>query len=314
MNYMASFNVAELDVLRGEWAEIRDMCWSKNTHKTRQSQWRRFFAFCAEFGFNPIPAAAETMCLYIVFLARSCCYITIKNYVSGVWALHDYWGVRHLDTTSFIIKSTLQGAKRLLGCETVQAPPLSPEDMVKLYKVLDMSIFTDLQLWCAVTVAYRCLLRVSHITESPHTIKVKDIVFTDSGFDIHINSSKTVQFKERAQVIPVVRSSGILCPAYYLQCYIAMAILRQEDSLFPYSYNRFASLFKGLCRTAGLKEHYTTHSMRRGSATFLSSFLPLHDVKTYGDWKSWAVLLYISDNYASRKGKDYLVASKLAEY
>ena len=314
MNCKVSSIVAELSALRDEWAEVRDMCWSLNTHKARCSQWRRYFSFCKEFNLRPLPAVSETIGLYITFLARDCCYVTIKNYISGVWALHDYYGVEHIESSSFIIQSTMKGAKRLLGCETVQAPPLNPQDMVKLFKVLNLNKFEDLQLWCAITIAYRCLLRVSHITESPHTIRKQDIVFTDSGVDIHIRSSKTVQFKERAQLIPVVRANSVLCPVSYLQMYLSRANLAPTDYLFPYSYNRFASLFKGLCQLGGLEGNYTTHSMRRGSATFLSSFLPLHDVKVYGDWKSWAVLLYISDSYTSRKYKDHLVASKLSEF
>ena len=175
MNFLA---VVELDALREEWSSVRDLCWSVNTHKARKSQWRRFFRFCEEFNLQPLPSSSETICLYVIYLSRSCCYTTIKNYISGVWALHDYWGYPHVDSSSFLIKSTLTGAKRLLGCDTVQAEPLSTEDLLKIYSILDMSKFKDLQLWSAITLAYRCLLRVSHVTASPHVIRRGDIHFT----------------------------------------------------------------------------------------------------------------------------------------
>ena len=302
-------------MLRGEWAEVRDLCWSENTHKARRSQWKRYFGFCTEYGLKPLPSDPETVCLYIIFLSRKCCYVTIQNYISGLWALHDYWGLKHVDTSLFLIRSTLKGAKRLLGCETVQAPPLFPADLVKMWRVMNLYNAGDLQLWCAITLAYRCLLRVSHITCSPHTLRVGDVKFTESGMDITVRSSKTVQFRERIQVIPILRAgNSVLCPVRYLRCYLSSANLPDDSPLFPYNYNRFSVLFKKVCFKAGLKENYTTHSMRRGSATFLASFLPLHVVKTYGDWRSWAVLLYISDTYATRKDKDVLVADKLSEY
>ena len=269
-----------------------------------------------EYELKTLPADPETVCLFIIFLARTCCYVTIQNYVSGLWALHDYWGIKHVDSSMFLIKSTMKGAKRLLGCQTVQAPPLFPQDMVRIWRVMNLDNFYDLQLWCAITVAYRCLLRVSHVTTSPHTLLVGDVTFTPGGMDITVRSSKTIQFRERLQVIPVVKAgNSVLCPVAYLRSYLAAAGLPRDSPLFPYTYNRFSSLFKNVCFKAGLKAKYTTHSMRRGSATFLSTFLPLHVVKTYGDWRSWAVLLYTyTDTYTTRKEKDALVASKLSMY
>ena len=298
-----------------EWSNIRDLCWSDNTWKSRKSQWKRYYDFCTEFALLPLPADAETIGLYVTYLARKCCYVTIMNYISGVWALHDYWGVKHVDPTTFIIRSTLLGAKRLLGCESVQADPLSPEQMQRLYRALDMSIFKDLQFWCAMCVMYRCLLRISHIVVSPHTMKVKDLTWTTDGIDVCIRSSKTIQFKQRVVRVPVLRSSGsVLCPCDYLRQYLSMARLHPESPLFPFTYGGFSHRLKKLCLEAGLEGNFTTHSLRRGSATFLSEFLPMHIVKTYGDWKSWSVLLYISDDYSTRRHKDVLVANKLSMY
>ena len=80
MSSIVSPHVAGLDVLRGEWAEIQDLCWAVNTHKARRSQWRRYDAFCSEFGLTPLPASPETVCLHVTYLSRTCCYVTIKNY------------------------------------------------------------------------------------------------------------------------------------------------------------------------------------------------------------------------------------------
>ena len=312
---MDSLNVVGWLELLQEWGEVRSRCWSDNTWKSRKSQWKRYNDFCTEFDLVPIPADVETVGIYIVYLSRTCCYVTIANYISGVWALHDHWGVPHIDPTSFILRSTLQGAKRLLGCESVQSDPLSPEQMKMIWAVLDLSVCADVQFWTALCLMYRCLLRVSHVVASPHTIRNKDIVHTREGVDVCIRSSKTIQFRERKVIVPVIRASGsVLCPCAYLQYYMAGQDLQPEAPLFPYTYNMFSNRLKKVCIRAGLQGRFTTPSLRRGSATFLSSFLPMHVIKTYGDWKSWAVLLYISDNYAARKDKDYIVADKLSAY
>ena len=108
--------VAGKQELVEEWGELRELCWSENTKKSRKSQWRKYFQFCEDFRLVPLPADVETVGLYITHLSKRCCYVTIINYVSGLWALHDFWGIPHLDPSVFIIKATLKGAKRLLGC------------------------------------------------------------------------------------------------------------------------------------------------------------------------------------------------------
>ena len=294
---------------------VKDKCWSENTHKARASQWRRYFGFCDEFNLVALPADVETVGLYITFLARKVCYVTIINYISGLWALHDYWGIPHVDPQIFLIRATLKGAKRLLGCETVQVDPLSPIDLQAIFRLLNVQEFRDLQFWCAVCLMYRCLLRVGHIVASPHTMLVKDIRWTTGGMDVIIRSSKTIQFRQRTVTVPVLSAGdSVLCPCGFMRKYISWAGLNVDSPLFPYSYQEFAARLKRLCITAGLRGVYGTHSLRRGAATFLSSFLPLHDVKTYGDWRSWSVLLYISDNYSTRKMKDSLVAERLSGY
>lgn len=295
--------------------EVKDKCWSENTHKARASQWRRYFSFCDEFNLVALPADVETVGLYITFLARKVCYVTIINYISGLWALHDYWGIPHVDPQIFLIRATLKGAKRLLGCESVQVDPLSPSELKLIFNHLNLDVWRDLQFWCAVCLMYRCLLRVGHIVASPHTMLVRDIKWTQGGMDVIIRSSKTIQFRQRTVTVPVWAAGGsVLCPCGYLRKYLARPGLHVDSPLFPYTYQEFSARLKKLCVQAGLPGRYGTHSLRRGSATFLSSFLPLHDVKTYGDWRSWAVLLYISDNYSTRKMKDTMVAEKLSYY
>ena len=133
--------------------------------------------------------------------------------------------------------------------------------------------------------------------------------------DVVVKSSKTIQYRERVQRVPVLESPGsMLCPVLRLRQYISNSGLSKESYLFPYTYNLFSTKLHKACTKAGLKGDYATHSLRRGSATFLASFLPLHEVRQYGDWKSWAVLLYISDNYVSRMSKDVEVARRWSDF
>ena len=130
-----------------------------------------------------------------------------------------------------------------------------------------------------------------------------------------MRSSKTIQYRQRLNRIPVVESvNSVLCPVRVLRLYISRSERRSSDRLFGFGYEAYNKRLKSLCHSIGLHGHYSTHSVRRGSASYLSTFMPLHDVKAYGDWRSWSVLLYLADNYTSRMSKDYLVAEKLSEF
>ena len=158
-------------------------------------------------------------------------------------------------------------------------------------------------------------MRVGHIVRSPHQLMVRDIEFNDSGMDVIMNSSKTIQYRERVNRIPVVRAAGsALCPVNVLKKYLSHSKLSSSGPLFGYTYNAYNARLKVACEAIGLIGHYSTHSVRRGAASYLATFLPLHDVKSYGDWRSWSVLLYLSDTYSSRKSKDSLVADQLGSY
>lgn len=67
-------------------------------------------------------------------------YSTICNYMSSVWLLHDIEGVPHIDPNCYLMKETLAGAKRSLGCQVRQVDPLSPEDLLKIYHTLDLTV------------------------------------------------------------------------------------------------------------------------------------------------------------------------------
>ena len=307
--------VAGLDLLKDEWKKLRALCWSENTYKAKKTQWKRFLNFCADYELRPLPVTTEVVCLYVTELTKTVCYQTITQYVSGVWSLHKYLDYMYPDPTSFIIQSTLRGAKRLLGASTNPALPLSPENLCAIFRTLDMSSPMDVKFWAALILSFRCLLRVSHLVSSPHQLCVKDIEFNQEGFDLVMRSSKTIQFQERINRIPVIQAPGsILCPVAILSDYITDSGRKGSQPLFGFSYDKYNAKLQRACKAIGLVGHYSTHSVRRGSASYLATFLPLHDVKAYGDWRSWSVLLYLSDTYASRKVKDNHVASELSKY
>lgn len=296
------------------------MCWATTTWSSKISQWKRFSDFCEQYNLVVLPASVDTICLYITYLCGQVKYSTIANYLSSVWSLHDYYGVEPMAKNSFLVKCTMRGARRLLGDSTLSADPLLPTDLVKIYHTLNYKSLLDLVFWTALCVGYRCLLRKGHFTASSHTIKRSDLVFTDYGFCLTITSSKTVQFRERVVKIPVVEApSSVLCPVKWLRMYLNRVNVPMSGPLFlspgkrasPLSYRMFSSKLSSSLTKAGISGNFSSHSLRRGCATFLSRLgLPLHDIKMYGDWRSLSVLFYLSNDVSTRLSKDISVANE----
>ena len=314
------FVVLPESVLRSRWFDLRASCWSVATWKTRRSQWKKYLLFCEDQELEAIPASVETVCLYISFLTFTFKYSSITNYVSAIWILHQWFDTTSPAKGSFLVKCTMLGARRLLGSAVTQMDPLMPDDLLRVFSTLSMKDPWDVLFWCIVTLSFRCLLRKSHLTASPHVIQAEDVSLTSYGLDITINSSKTIQFKERKVVVPIIKSSGPLCPIKWIRRYrravpSTTALLCKPGTQSPPTYVWYLNKLRSACKTAGLSGHYGSHSLRRGSATFLSRIgMPLHDIRIYGDWRSLSVLLYLSADKATRYSKDKYVSHCLSRF
>ena len=235
--------------------------------------------FCEDYHLKSLPASDVTVCLYITHLTKKVCYSSITSYICSVNMMHKYFGCDRPETATFLVRSTMLGAKRLLGSESKPALPLLPENIIQMGKLLDLTNLVDLRFWCALLLSFRCVLRVGHVTESVHALRVRDIVWSGSGMDVIINSSKTVQYRERQEVVPVVRAASALCPILPLKVFLATSCRSSSSTLFGHSYNQYSTKLKSLCKRISLVGQYSSHSVRRGAASFLATFMPLHDVK-----------------------------------
>ena len=76
------------------------------------------------------------------------------------------------------------------------------------------------------------------------------------------------------------------------------------------SYEWYSARLRKLTTRIGLEGKVTSHSLRRGGATYLNSIgISLVDIKQRGDWRSLAVLLYLTDSLDTRISKDKVVTA-----
>ena len=298
------------------------MAYAENTLKSRSSQWNKYIGFCDLYDLVPLPASEDQVCNYITYLTDSLKFSSIQNYISGLNYFHKLYSCTPVDMSSFLVSQTLRGAKRLLGNSTNSAPLLTPEQLKLIYNKLDMSLSSDLCFWCAILTCFRALLRISHVTESSMSLYRKDFAFHEWGVMIHVDKTKTIQFRERVLDIPVCSKKGsIFDLSFYLTLLFQLTPGCMQDFAFlyvqgrqvlPLMYKYFSIRLTAICYELKLPKA-TSHSLRRSGASYLFRLRHnLISIKQRGDWKSLCVLLYLSESQVDLISRDKAVADSLS--
>lgn len=211
--------------------------------------------------------------------------------------------------TFFLVKLVLNGLRNILGVEQHQMMPLRPDQMVRMYSLMAHTTEHE-TMWTALMLSFRTLLRKSNVVpdsvkSGPHTLRRKDIIFTESGCTIMVHSTKTLRHRERVLKIPLgIMDNPVFCVVSRLKSHFHMFPGTPDSYLFyrhssigivPVIYADLLKFIKSLvCLIELNPKDVGTHSMRRSGAAFLHSIgIPLVDIKSLGDWKSYAVLLYL---------------------
>ena len=177
-----------------QWV-LADQGVSDATKSTRDAQAKRYKRFCIMFNLIPFPASADQAGLYATYLqSEKFTPVSIRNYVSGVWYSQKMLGFSDC-SGDFLLKQTLNGIERAFDpSKKVVRYPFTPQDLLRIFNMLDMSDINDVLFWLAVLLGYRCLLRACHMTDSPHSIGVSSLSLSEKYIRIRIITSKTDQF------------------------------------------------------------------------------------------------------------------------
>lgn len=270
--------------------------------------------FCASRDLIAIPATTLTVARFMTYLARSCKFSTINNYLSSIIVLHKYYGHPAGFRDTFYIQLVIRGLRRILGDATNHSIPLSPEQLLKCHGTIDSADSLENSCWAAVILCFRTLLRKSNVLPemyklplSDHIVCRKDVEFTSWGMIITVYATKTIQFKERKLQIPVfTMDSSPLCAVTLLCDHFRQFPGKPTDPLFlktdkklpglrPLLYRDVLGYLKIWVKKIGLDpSNVGLHSLRRSGATFMCRLgVPLTDIKCMGDWRSLAVLEYL---------------------
>ena len=175
-----------------------------------------------------------------------------------------------------------------------------------------------------ILLSFRALLRKCHVTESDASLVRDDFTFYEWGMLLRVRKSKTIQYRERVHLIPVSKvADRALCTVHWVSQHFREVATRGYSHAFripkgqgsislPYSV--YLASLRSLCGRAGLlPAEFSTHSLRRGGATYLwLCGATILEIKEWGDWKSVAVFEYFKDSLKERLARDMQVATILS--
>lgn len=290
------------------------------TQRIRRVQWTCYKQFCQEFRLASIPCSDNQLSLYASYLSRFLSYSSICNYLHAVILVHRLSHCLPPSVSSDSVKLTLQGLKRKPRIVHDPRAPITLGHLKRLLGQLDLTRKAHVMFWTCLLLLFRSLLRVSHVTLSPHNLLIDDVKFVDSGAVLVIRSSKTTLSSSPSRYIPLapIRDKS-MCVVFWLKHWLSMSPAPPSAPLFrlgnqAMSYRSFQEALSSLVSKAGITQKISSHSFRRGGATFLSAIgLPFEKIKERGGWKSNSVLTYIAEPLQVKMRREGVVSNVINE-
>ena len=303
--------MSDLDAEVTRW---RSLTFADSTKTTYSTHLRSFLRFCERYNLQAIPASSATIGRYAAYLARDKTYATVTQYLNIVRIIHVEFGLSNPLDNNWFVRTVFMGIKRGKGLRSTVTYPLLPCHLHIMKERLDLTTLEDQQLWAAILCAFFGLLRVSNVTDT-HPILRKNIALTSEGFVLTITSSKTIQHANRSHpvVLPYIENSAI-CPVAAMSAFLAATpSCPLEAPVFaippplrvgpatPLTAAAFRRRLAALTAACPSLPRCTTHSLRKGGATWLLSCgVPLSAIRIIGDWASDCVYHYLLPDARSR--------------
>lgn len=245
---------------------------SANTRRAYQSDWRSFDAWCLGFGLEALPAAGETVALYLTARAEAGARVsTLERALAAVSQAHQAAG-HPSPRASAAVKAVLRGIRRRLGVRPTQKRPLLVGDLWAITAALPAGRLATARDRALLLLGFSGALRRSELA----ALQVEDVRATPQGLEVLIRSSKTDQ-EGAGQLVGVPRGRA-LCPVQAYTAWLAAAgidagpVFRQVDrhgrlgeAMSP---KAIAEVVKRCAARAGMEtSDVAGHSLRAGLAT-----------------------------------------------
>ena len=247
-----------------------------NTRRAYRSDWNDFTLWCRERRRTTLPAAPETVALYLTELAAVCKVSTLQRRLSSIAQAHQAAGYSAHDspTRHATVRAVWAGIRRAHGTAQEGKAPTLIEDVRAMVATLPDTLL-GLRDRALLLLGFAGAFRRSELV----AVDVRDVAVSRAGLVVTIRRSKTDQEGEGQTVGIPYGSNPDTCPVRAVQAWLECAYIK-EGPLFR-SVNRHEQLQQGrlsdravalvvkrAAAAAGLDaSRYAGHSLRAGLAT-----------------------------------------------
>lgn len=131
------------------------------------------------------------------------------------------------------LRAVLDGVMKQPGRAPVSKPAFLVEDIRSLRSVICLKLDVHLLVWSSILLLFRTLLRVLHVTDSPHCIRRGDVNLQSWGLKSSIHTSKTKGQGSKCLKLPVVKSvSNEFCQVHWIRYLLCHHPLGAHQPLF----------------------------------------------------------------------------------
>jgi integrase len=247
---------------------------SRGTRDAYRKHWTAFAAWCAQQGFSALPAAPQTLALYLAARADEGRKVaTIALSLAAISQAHQVAG--HLSPRSDrLVKETWKGIRRRLGVAQEQKAPVSAKDIRRMIDGLPSGLI-GLRDRALITLGFAGAFRRSELV----ALNCGDLTFVSEGLEALVRRSKTDQEGAGLTKVVAYGSDPATCPVRSLQDWLELAEIGEGPVFRPINRHEHISdkrltdfavavIVKRVAKKAGLATpQLSGHSLRAGFVT-----------------------------------------------
>jgi site-specific recombinase XerD len=195
---------------------------SPATRRAYQAAWTAFETWCHANALPALPAAPETLALYVAWLAPQKGVRTIGKALAAITLAHRSAGLDS-PTEAPLVRRVARGLRRTYGKPPMTKDPIRVEDLYAMVRQLDEEDIIDLRDRALLLLGWAGAFRRSELVG----IDVADLREVREGLVVQLRRSKTDQEGEGRKVgIPKARRPA-LCPVAAVKTWLVEAEITQ---------------------------------------------------------------------------------------
>lgn len=249
---------------------------AESTLRGYRSDWSHFFAWCASNGAESLPAAPDTVGVYLSSLADQLKVGSLQRRVNAISQAHQAAGLPS-PTHAAIVRGIMRGIRREKGSANAPKDAILTEHIRAMVAHCDPTTTIGLRDRAALLLTFGGALRRSEVVG----LNVDDLAFSREGLVVRLKRSKSDQEGHGQEVVILFGADPDTCPVRTVQQWLDVAgitsgpVLRSirngQTQNRPLDAWIIARIVKQHAKAAGLHPAKVAgHSLRSGHATSAS--------------------------------------------